>query len=87
MHELPQRHRITVEHFYRMAEAGLFAEDGHVELIDGEVIDVPPMGHRHAGTLDHTITKAAIRRLPTRCSTSTASRFTTIARPGTAVTR
>ena len=53
MHELPQRHRITVEHFYRMAEAGLFGEDERVELIDGEVIDVPPMGHRHAGTLDH----------------------------------
>ena len=46
MHELPRRHRITVEHFYRMAEAGLFAEDERVELIDGEIIDVPPMGHQ-----------------------------------------
>jgi Uma2 family endonuclease len=53
MHELPRRHRITVEHFYRMAEAGLFAEDERVELVDGEVIDVPPMGHAHAGVLDY----------------------------------
>lgn len=51
MHELPRRHRITVEHFYRMAEAGLFAEDERVELVDGEIIDVPPMGHRHAGVV------------------------------------
>jgi Uma2 family endonuclease len=54
MHEqLPRRHRISVEHFYRMAEAGLFAEDERVELIDGEIIDVPPMGHAHAGVLDY----------------------------------
>lgn len=53
MHELPRRHRITVEHFYRMGEAGLFAEDERVELINGEIIDVPPMGFRHAGVLDY----------------------------------
>ena len=53
MQELPQRHRITVEHFYRMAEVGMFAEDERVELIDGEIIDVPPMGHPHAGVLDY----------------------------------
>jgi Uma2 family endonuclease len=53
MHELPQRHRITVEHFYRMAEVGVFAEDERVELIEGEIIDVPPMGHHHAGVVDY----------------------------------
>jgi Uma2 family endonuclease len=51
MQEWPRRHRITVEHYYRMAEAGLFAEDERVELINGEIIDVPPMGSRHAGTV------------------------------------
>lgn len=49
MQEWPRRHRITVEHYYRMAEAGLFAGDERVELINGEIIDVPPMGSRHAG--------------------------------------
>ena len=53
MHELPQRHRITVEHFYRMAEVGVFARDERVELIEGEIIDVPPMGVPHAGVLDY----------------------------------
>jgi Uma2 family endonuclease len=52
MHEWPRRHRITVDHFYRMAEAGLFDAEERVELVNGEIIDVPPMGSRHAGTLD-----------------------------------
>ena len=51
MHEWPRRHRITVEHFYRMAEAGLFDEKDRVELVNGEIIDVPSMGARHAGSL------------------------------------
>jgi Uma2 family endonuclease len=65
MHELPQRHRITVEHFYRMAEVGVFAEDERVELIDGEIIDVPPMGHPHAGVLDY-LAKLLIRTVEPR---------------------
>ena len=50
--EWPRRHRITVEHFYRMAEAGLFAPDERVELVNGEIIDMPPMGSRHASSLE-----------------------------------
>lgn len=50
MHEWPRRHRITVEHYYRMAEAGLFAPDERVELVDGEIVDMPPIGSRHAAT-------------------------------------
>ena len=53
MPELPQRHRITVEHFYRMADAGVFADGERVELVEGEIVDVPRMGSRHGGTLDH----------------------------------
>jgi Uma2 family endonuclease len=75
MHELPRRHRITVENLYRMAEAGVFAADERVELVDGEIIDVPPMGHRHAGIVEYlmrllmdSITSRAIMRplLPVR---------------------
>lgn len=51
MHEWPRRHRISVEHYYRMAEVGVFAPDERVELIDGEIVDMPPMGPRHAGKL------------------------------------
>jgi Uma2 family endonuclease len=43
-----QRHRLTVDEYYRMAEVGILPPDARVELIDGEVIDVAPMKSRHA---------------------------------------
>jgi Uma2 family endonuclease len=49
MEKSPNRHRITVEEFYRMGEMGLFAPDARVELIEGEIIDMPPIGSVHAG--------------------------------------
>jgi Uma2 family endonuclease len=48
MDEFPRRHRITVEEYYRMAEVGLLAPDARVELIEGEIIDMPPIGIPHA---------------------------------------
>lgn len=33
-----------------MAAAGVFARDDRVELVNGEVIDMPPIGSRHAAT-------------------------------------
>jgi hypothetical protein len=35
-----RRHRLTVDDFYRMGEAGILRADEPVELIDGEVIDM-----------------------------------------------
>lgn len=43
-----QRHRLTVDEYYRMAEAGVLAPDARVELIEGEVIDMAPMKSEHA---------------------------------------
>jgi len=60
MQEWPRRHRITVEHFYRMADAGLFEADERVELINGEIIDMPPMGSRHASALEQLTTALVI---------------------------
>jgi Uma2 family endonuclease len=45
-------HRFTVDEFYRMAEVGLLDEDARVELIEGEIIDMPPPGSLHSGTVD-----------------------------------
>ncbi len=45
---LPQRHRITVDEYYRIAEAGIFKADDRVELIEGEMLDMPPIGIDHA---------------------------------------
>lgn len=46
------KHRLTVDEYYRMAEVGVLAPDARVELIDGEIVDMPPMGPRHGGTAD-----------------------------------
>ncbi len=46
------KHRINVEEYYRMAEVGLLARDARVELIQGEVIDMAPIGSKHAALVD-----------------------------------
>ncbi|MDX6378983.1 MAG: hypothetical protein QOI57_7 [Rubrobacteraceae bacterium] len=46
-----QKRRSTVDEYYRMAEIGILSEDDRVELIEGEIIDMAPMGDRHANCL------------------------------------
>jgi Uma2 family endonuclease len=52
MEDWPRRHRITVEEYHRMAEVGLLAPDARVELIEGVIIDMPPIGNRHSAAVD-----------------------------------
>ena len=42
------KHRFTVEEYHKMGEAGIFHADDRVELIDGEVVEMSPIGWRHA---------------------------------------
>ena len=44
----PARHRISVDAFHRMGEAGILGAANRVELIDGEIIDMSPIGALHA---------------------------------------
>jgi Uma2 family endonuclease len=44
--------RFTVDEFRRMAEAGVFPEDDRLELLDGEIIQMHPVGRRHVATVN-----------------------------------
>lgn len=42
------RRQFTLAEYYRMGEAGILTEDDRVELIEGEIIQLPPIGDPHA---------------------------------------
>jgi Uma2 family endonuclease len=44
----PTRRRLDTDVYYRMAEAGILTDARHVELIDGEIIDMAAIGSPHA---------------------------------------
>ena len=47
-----KRWRWTLEDYLRLGEAGIIGEDERVELIDGEIVCMSPIGDRHyAGTM------------------------------------
>lgn len=42
------RRQFTVHEYHQMAESGILTEDDWVELVDGEIVQMAPIGRRHA---------------------------------------
>ena len=55
----PQRHRITAHDYHRLVEIGVLAPDARVELIEGEIIDMAPIGNDHQSIVDQ-LTRALV---------------------------
>ena len=50
--ELLVHHKLTVTDIYRMLDAGILHEDDRIELINGGLLDMAPIGSDHATTVD-----------------------------------
>src|ERR687887_326232 len=59
------RRLFTVDEYHRMGEAGILGEDERVELIDGEIVEMAPIGTRHIGCVINA-TRLFITRLGDR---------------------
>jgi Uma2 family endonuclease len=46
------KRRFTVEQYHQMNQAGILTEDDRVELINGEIIEMSPIGRRHAANVN-----------------------------------
>ena len=46
------RRAFSVDEFHRMADAAVFAEDDRLELLDGEIVRMTPIGSHHAGCVN-----------------------------------
>jgi Uma2 family endonuclease len=47
----PPKRKLTVDEYQRMGEAGIFHEDDRVELLDGELYEMTPIGDDHIGNV------------------------------------
>jgi Uma2 family endonuclease len=50
-------YKFSVEEYHRLGEAGIFEEDDRVELLNGEIILMAPLGKRHAQAVRRLIKK------------------------------
>ena len=63
MNSLTRTHPFSLEDFHRMAHVGILTEDDRVELIEGELIPMTPIGPRHAACVD-TLNKLFVQQAP-----------------------
>ncbi|RCJ38768.1 hypothetical protein A6770_12755 [Nostoc minutum NIES-26] len=49
------RRKFTVEQYHKMVESGILKEDDRVELIRGEIIEMSPIGTKHAACVNRLV--------------------------------
>lgn len=57
-----RHHLLSVSDYYRMAEVNILTENDHVELINGELFDMAPIGSFHAGLVTR-LSRLLIKKL------------------------
>jgi len=62
VHAGPARHRLTVDDYHRMAEVGILGRGERVELINGEILHMSPIGVLHAAVVN-VLMRHAVRSL------------------------
>ena len=74
------RRRFTVDEYYRLGEVGILTESDRVELIDGDIVQMSPIGSHHSqcvAALNERLVPAVVGRallrpqLPLRISNNT----------------
>src|SRR5438046_8918146 len=56
-----ERRRFTIDEYERMVETGILTSDDRVELIEGEIVEMSPIGNPHAAfvaNLNHLLVHA-----------------------------
>lgn len=59
------RRRFTADEYQRMGQTGILDEDDRVELLDGEIVQMTPIGPVHASIVDR-LTRLLVQRLGDR---------------------
>ena len=49
------RHLFSLDEYHQMGATGILQEDDRVELIEGEIVEMTPVGSRHAATVKRLI--------------------------------
>lgn len=70
-----RKHRLSVHDYHRMGDAGILAMDARVELIEGEIVDMTPIGSKHASIVTR-MTEMFYRKMQTRAIVSVQSPIT-----------
>jgi Uma2 family endonuclease len=64
-----ERKKFTLEEYHRLGETGFLSEDDRVEFMDGEIIEMSPIGKAHNACINRN-TRTLVQRLGERAIVS-----------------